>query len=214
MFNTGSDFQGLFSGARGVDVLKGKFEVAHVCRNVIGVCEELLNEIGGCWTNDITQLTEVIASWCPDWKSAGADLMNNAPMIKELFHNANYARIVPACTKLEEMRKLAKAFQHDGTGITPPVPDAALKQAGTEVKNGVSTVAVTYGCFLSLEELPKVINNVARAKQVDAFLSADASKGVAFPKSLIDLFDKLRSPRVEPQLGAAPAASAASAAAA
>jgi len=147
--------------------------------------------------------------------------MTNAPVIKLLLHNAKYPMIVPACTKLEEMKKLAKAFHNDGTGLGYVFPDETLKQATSEIKNGLSTVALTYALFMILNELPKVINNVARAEQADALLT-EVSKNVTLPKSLLDRLAALKAPRVDPQdsvsatasAAAAPASATASAAAA
>ncbi len=202
----GYDMQSLFKGVDGITVLKDRFKPDAVSMCIAEGIDTLLASVSVQWTADISELSAAICDWCPDYKAAGGGLLAAPAIVRAMVSNSAYPSIVPACTKLDEMRNLAKKFLTDGTGCLPVVGDEVLSAAKTAVQCGVSCVTVTYGLFLVLHELPKIVNITIRGQEIDAYKASAVAKEVKLPKDLLEKLDELKAS--SPSSAAAAAGSA------
>ena len=138
-----------------MDVLDGVFKAEFTLVNLSDELSGLLGAVREWIEGNVVKLSELMASYCPEWKSCEDTLLENPSVVDALLNNKSYNDIGPSKTKLDEWLDFSKGCRKKGNF---PIRPTILHEAKAIVAHAEQTVCLTYALNTIVNVLPGVRN--------------------------------------------------------
>ena len=146
----------------------------------------LLQDIVTMWLTDVSQLSSLVDSWCPDGSEGDDALFEGSETAKarrtQLLCNPHYKDAAPAVELLNKQVALLTAINMNGH---PQLVQAAdLDVCRNAASKASNMVLVTYALFLEYEKLPRISAAELRKAEISNFCDKLRHKPGAVPARL------------------------------
>jgi hypothetical protein len=119
------------------------------------------------WTEYMQKATDDLVMWSPNWQVAGAKLLENPELVKELIENPHYNALSKVAAEANSELTALKLIHADGSGMGRLISAELTKAAIDSQKHAVDTVLMTYTLFMVCHKTPKIANLGVRNKELD-----------------------------------------------